>query len=411
MEATAPLCFSLAQARGREKREAMGGGTEGAKQDRPGVLLCLSYYLPNVSGLSISAAELARVLADRGHPVTVATSRPKGAPGIETLDGIVVRRARVLARIGKAPLMPLYALTLMRGMRGAGLVGIHLPNADAALAAVLARLTGRRVILSYACSLSTAGPGARLARALAALPHLVAGVLAHRIQVVSADYAAQSTFCRLFRRKLVFAPPPVPALFLADVPPAPAPAPPRPPGPLRIAFVGRLARQKSLSLLLQAFDGLEQQLGRPVLLDLIGPAEGIVGERDWKPVLAQAGASGGRIRHLGVLSLSQLRALYPQLDLVVLPSTDRQESFGLVQVEAMAQGVPVVAMDRPGMAEPIRRTGMGRLVRPATAPALRAALASVLTDGPPARATLAELRALFGPQVTCAPYLGLLDRG
>lgn len=402
MEPGAALCFSLAQAGGREKREAMGRA--GAK-DRQGVLLALSYYLPNVSGLTISAAELARVLGAAGHPVTVATSRPQGAAAEETVDGVRVLRAWVAARIGKAPLMPFYAATVVRGMRGARLVGIHLPNADAALVAILARLMGRKVILSYACSMSTATVGGRLMRALAALPHLVAGCLAHRIQVVSADYAAQSTFCRLFRRKLAFAPPPIPALFLAD---RPAPPPRAPDQPLRIAYVGRLARQKSLDLLLSAFDGLQEALGQPVRLDLIGPAEGIVGEEDWKAVLARAGQSGGRIRHLGSQTPVELAALYPQIDLHVLASTDRLESFGLVQVEAMAAGVPCVATDRPGMAEPIRQTGMGRLFAPATPEALRAVMVQVLRDGPPRRVAPAELRALFGPQVTCAPYLDLL---
>lgn len=402
MEPRAPLCFSLPQAGGREKREAMGSGKA---KDRQGVLLALSYYLPNVSGLTISAAELARALGVAGHPVTVATSRPKGALRDEMVDDVRVLRAGVLARIGKAPLMPFYAATVMRGMRGAGLVGIHLPNADAALVAILARLMGRKVILSYACAMSTATPGARLMRAVAALPHLVAGALAHRIQVVSADYAAQSTFCRLFRRKLAFAPPPIPALFLAD---RPAPPPRNPGQPLRIAYVGRLARQKNLDLLLTAFDGLQEALGRPVVLDLIGPAEDIIGEDDWKAVLARAGHSGGRIRHLGPRTPAELAALYPQIDLHVLPSTDRLESFGLVQVEAMAAGVPCVATDRPGMAEPIRQTGMGCLFSPATPEALRDAMLRILRDGPPRRVSPAELRALFGPQTTCAPYLDLV---
>jgi glycosyltransferase involved in cell wall biosynthesis len=401
MEPAAPLCFSLRQARGREKREAMGR----KRQDRPGVLLALSYYLPNVSGLTISAAELARVLAAAGHPVTVATSRPRGAQTEEMVGGVRVLRARVWARIGKAPLMPGYAAAVIRGLRGAGLVGIHLPNADAALVAVIARLMGRRVMLSYACSMSTATPGGRAIRALAALSHLVAGLLADRIQVVSQDYAAQSTFCRLFRRKLVFAPPPIPALFLADRPPPP---PRDPSAPLRVAYVGRLARQKSLDLLLTAFDGLQEALDRPVVLDLIGPAEGIVGEADWKAVLARTGQSGGRIRHLGTRTPEELAALYPQIDLLVLASTDRLESFGLVQVEAMAAGVPCVATDRPGMAEPIRQTGMGLLFAPATPEALRAAMAKVLTEGPPRRASPADLRRLFGPQVSCAPYLAML---
>jgi len=93
----------------------------------------------------------------------------------------------------------------------------------------------------------------------------------------------------------------------------------------------------------------------------------------------------------------------------VLPSTDRQESFGLVQVEAMLQGVPVVASDLAGMREPVRQTGMGLLSKPGDADDLRACMAKVLTEGPPERADLARLRALFGVETACAPYFELAD--
>ena len=106
-------------------------------------------------------------------------------------------------------------------------------------------------------------------------------------------------------------------------------------GPLRVAFVGRIARQKGLPLLLQAFSGLSVRVGRAVVLDLIGPTDGIVGESDWRNILRAAEAASGEVRYLGVMTLPELRAQYAGMDLLVLPSTDRQESFGLVQVEAI----------------------------------------------------------------------------
>jgi len=46
---------------------------------------------------------------------------------------------------------------------------------------------------------------------------------------------------------------------------------------------------------------------------------------------------------------------------LVLPSDDRLESFGLVQVEAMINGCPVVVSDLPGVRQPVLMTGGGRL--------------------------------------------------
>lgn len=275
------------------------------------------------------------------------------------------------------------------------------------MAALIARLRGRRVMISYVTSISTADRASRIVRAIAGVSHLVAGVLADRIQVVSKDYADNSTFCRLFRRKLRYAVIPTP--FPPEDQLFQALKRPKGDGPLHIGYVGRLARQKSLGVLLDAFEGLSDAIGRVVVLNLCGPAADIIGETDWQKTLQAANASDGRIRYHGVLHGTDLQAFYGGLDLMVLPSTDRQESFGLVQVEAMLQGVPVVASDLAGMREPVRQTGMGLLSRPGDADDLRACMAKVLTEGPPERADLARLRALFGVDTACAPYFELAD--
>lgn len=372
-----------------------------------GLLVCLSYYHPNVSGLTISAAEQAEAFVRRGHPAAVISARPKGTKSREVINGVRVFRSWMAGRIGKAPLLPLYPLTMWRALDGMAMIGIHMPCPEAGMAALIARLRGRRVMISYVTSISTADRATRIVRAIAGVSHLVAGVLADRIQVVSKDYADNSTFCRLFRRKLRYAVIPTP--FPPEDQLFQALKRPKGDGPLHIGYVGRLARQKSLGVLLDAFEGLSDAVGREVVLHLCGPAADIIGETDWQKTLQAANASDGRIRYHGVLHGTDLQAFYGGLDLMVLPSTDRQESFGLVQVEAMLQGVPVVASDLAGMREPVRQTGMGLLSKPGDADDLRVCMAKVLTEGPPERADLARLRALFGVDTACAPYFELAD--
>lgn len=374
---------------------------------RPGLLVCLSYYHPNVSGLTISAAEQAEAFVRRGHPAAVVTSRPKGTVAREVINGVKVFRSWTVGRAGKAPLMPLYPATIWRALDGMAMIGIHMPCPEAGIAAIVARLRGRRVLISYVTSISTADRPSRIVRAVAAVSHLIAGVLADRIQVVSKDYADNSTFCSLFRKKLRYAVIPTP--FPQSQPPAKPVNPGHDGAPVHVGYVGRLARQKSLGILLDAFEGLSQKVGASVVLDLCGPAEDIVGETAWKATLEAAKASNGRIRYHGVLRGTELEAFYRGLDVLVLPSTDRQESFGLVQVEAMIQGVPVVASDLAGMREPVRQTGMGLLSRPGDADHLRDCIASILRNGPPNRCDLGTLRELFGTDTSCAPYFDFAD--
>jgi glycosyltransferase involved in cell wall biosynthesis len=56
-----------------------------------------------------------------------------------------------------------------------------------------------------------------------------------------------------------------------------------------------------------------------------------------------------------------MRGFYKALDVFVLPS--RSDCLAFVQVEAMLSGIPVVATDIPGARVPVKKTGMGELVR------------------------------------------------
>ena len=235
-------------------------------------------------------------------------------------------------------------------------------------------------------------------------------VFADRIQVVSPDYAGASTFCRLFRRKLDPAPLPIHLhLQPEERYAARQPRTATPHDPFRIGYVGRIARQKRLEVLLGALSRIVERVGpRNVVVDLIGPASDVIGESYWQSILDAAMASGGKIRYCGVKSGEELARHYAQLDVLVLPSTDRLESFGLVQIEAMLRRVPVVASDLPGMRVPVERTGMGRLFAAGDAEALAEAVAEVLTRGPSHDPGPEEIERLFGNDTACEPYVRLL---
>ena len=80
----------------------------------------------------------------------------------------------------------------------------------------------------------------------------------------------------------------------------------------------------------------------------------------------------------GSLAPEHLADLYSVAQVLVLPSTNSTESFGMVQVEAMLCGVPVVASDLPGVRQPVRMTGMGEIAPVKDAAGLAQRLLSVL---------------------------------
>ena len=86
----------------------------------------------------------------------------------------------------------------------------------------------------------------------------------------------------------------------------------------------------------------------------------------------------GRVDLIGEVDADRLAALYDRADLLVLPSF--HEGFGMVVVEAVARGVPVVASDAGAIPEALP-PGAGILVPPGDPKAWAAALAALLDDG------------------------------
>ena len=71
------------------------------------ILTTLTYYRPHYSGLTIYAERLARALVERGHQVTVLTSRyDRSLPAQEVRDGVQIIRPHVLMNVSKGVLMP-----------------------------------------------------------------------------------------------------------------------------------------------------------------------------------------------------------------------------------------------------------------------------------------------------------------
>jgi glycosyltransferase involved in cell wall biosynthesis len=94
------------------------------------------------------------------------------------------------------------------------------------------------------------------------------------------------------------------------------------------------------------------------------------------------------IQIMGYVSDEALPGLYRDADVFVLPSRSG-EGFGLVALEAMASGLPVIATSSGGIVDIVTDGVNGRLVPPNDVTALAAALTQLVDDAP-FRATLAQ---------------------
>jgi glycosyltransferase involved in cell wall biosynthesis len=327
------------------------------------VVVALTYYAPYVSGVTEAARVTAEGLAARGERVLVVAGRhDPSTPRRERINGVDVLRTPVVARIGKGIVSPGFVPTVVTHARRARLLHMHLPMLEAGIIAASVRSTP--IVATYQCDV-TLPKGALNSIQVWALDrsHALALRRADAVVVTSEDYARSS---RLW-----------PAMA-GRVHALPAPAIDRSGGTpsfrsgtgLHVGFLGRIVEEKGLEFLVDGFRALKDPEAR---LLIGGDYTKVAGGSVVEKVRARIG-DDPRITMLGFLDERDLPDFYASLDVFALPSINSLEAFGLVQVEAMMQGVPALASDCPGVRMPVMDTGFGRVVPPRDSAAITRAL-------------------------------------
>ena len=377
------------------------------------ILTALTYYRPHFSGLTVYAERLARALVARGHQVTVLTSRyDRTLPPREQRDGVQILRLGVLARVSKGVLLPSMPFWVWKYARQADLVHLHLPQLDAAPAALIARLLGKPVVLTYHCDLRLpAGLIHTVANLVSNLANHLSARLANSIVANSLDYAEYSTFLKPYLGKLHAIPPPV------ELPPVSAQEMAAfrqkanlQPGQRLIGMAARLATEKGVEYLVQAMPHILRRHPTARVL-YMGQYQHVLGEEAYARRLApMIQALGDHWTFLGNLSPVELSAFFRTCEVTVLPSLNSTESWGIVQVESMSCGTPVVVSDLPGVRMPVKMTGMGRIVPPGDGAALAQAIAELLDNPQAYQEDAAAIARQFSPEQTAEQYEAIFHK-
>lgn len=139
-----------------------------------------------------------------------------------------------------------------------------------------------------------------------------------------------------------------------------------------IFFVGRLRYYKGLQYLIRAMDQVPARL-------LIAGTGSM--QAEWEGGLVQELGLGEKVVFLGDVPDDMLPALYHAADVFVLPASHRSEAYGLVQIEAMASGTPVICTELGTGTSWVNRDGETGLVVPPRDPdALASAIVRMLND-------------------------------
>lgn len=376
------------------------------------ILEVLTYYRPWVSGLTIYVERLSRALAEAGHDVTVLTSQyDRQLATYDVLNGVKIVRVPVAFRVSKGVIMPGFGPMAWKLARRADVIHLHLPQFDAPGVALRGQLMGKPVVLTYHCDLQLPkGLLNRMVDRFVLLQNQMAGQLADAIVTYTRDYGMHSPFLSQFvKEKLQIIPPPVSLSPCSndaveqfrekhDMRERPV-----------IGISARLAAEKGVEVLLKALPIILDKYADALVLHA-GPYEGIIGEEAYATRLAPLFRKYEQhYKLLGTLHGAELTAFYKSLDVLCICSLNSTESFGLVQIEAMRNGVPVAACDLPGVRQPVTMTGMGEVTAVGDYEALAQAITNILDDRARYTADAALIARSFAPAETARAYVDLFE--
>jgi glycosyltransferase involved in cell wall biosynthesis len=283
-------------------------------------------YFPVAGGIENHIKLLAEAQVARGHQVSVLVTSRDRRTHIETINGVRVIFAARLATISSAPISP--AIFALLRQEQPDIAHLHFPYPWGEIASYFVS-RARGMVLTYHSDII------RQKYLRVVYAPLMRRVLTRvdAIIATSPNYIASSPVLSRWKEKCAIIPLAIdPTPFeittpFASLAPRPSPL---------LLFVGHLRYYKGLNYLIAALRDLPT-----ARLLIIG--EGPM-ENAWRSLADELGV-GARVTFAGHVASADLPSHYAACDVFVLPSSERSEAFGLVQLEAMAAGKPVVCTE------------------------------------------------------------------
>ena len=315
------------------------------------ILINCTYFLPNISGLTIYVARLRRRSLANNFDVRVITSKHN----LSTNHKHVTRIGGI--PLGKFFFMPFFSIVSLKHVFHCDVLNCHLPSTESIWLVLWAKLFNKKIVTTYHCFFETRS---FLVNTVARwIDSLVLG-FSDKIIVNSFDYAKRIRIYKRYKNKMVQIYPPIELgqvekseynkiKKLID----------RQPGENIIGFLGRLSSEKKVEVLLNSIPKLNNRI-RKYKIILAGNIDAIGESKYRKKIMDQI--KNKRIIHVG--QVERQINFFKNIDCLVLTSTSKLESFGMVSAEAMIAGVPVITTNIGGIRIPVRATRLGQTFKP-----------------------------------------------
>lgn len=338
---------------------------ESARPKRVDVFL--TYYIDHVSGLSNMARDIAQFLAEKNwevHVHCVGTSTQTSQ-----IKGVNVHSYKRSFRLGRGSfsIRKYWEIAKMARFK-TGLCHVHMPYPESFwLSLWLPR--ERKIVATYHCEVPFSRSRINVVARALDFSHWLLLRRCRAVSTTSDDYAAHARLSRILKDRGNRAIP------VVAHPRSGFRAPSEKSGKVVLGFLGRLTSEKGIGTLLDAMKKLPDHF----VLKLAGPEMPYSEKRGYNESDLRNLEEDGRIDVLGFIDDEEIESFLNSIDIFVFPSENSFEAMGIVQIEAISAGVPVVASDLPGVRMVVQKTGFGEVFPVGDANALAMKIQSVAT--------------------------------
>lgn len=306
------------------------------------VLFFSTYSLPYISGMTKYADHVIKYLEKKGVHVTHLFFYPR----LYTTE----KRISIpyFAQLYKGFLSFQAPKLFWEKVKKNDIVFINYPNIEALPLVICAILQKKKIITIFHCSVILPSRFLNLLIGPFLFVSLIIHLCASTTVIAQEDYILSQWWRIFFKRRFIFVDPPI---IL-----------PKDDFPIKkiknsVGFIGRISSEKGIEYLIDALHILDT-----MTLYFIGPTQ-VEGEQSYRKTILNL-LKEKKVRHHFISNPSdkELSDHVSQLEIIVVPSVNQTEAYGMVQPESMCRGVAVIATDLPGVRVPIKKTRMGLLV-------------------------------------------------
>jgi len=317
------------------------------------ILIVTDFYKPHISGITTYIDQLIKSLILNKNFVTILTIHhlPELSK-YEKYENYEIIRCKPFCKISRGFLSIELIFQFFKKYKKYDLINIHFPLVEIF---ALIFFIKKNTIFNYHC-----------------LPHfnflykfmslyfsfygIIATSLSKKIIVLSKDYFKETLLFKIYKKKIIEIPPYINPIQInncidskenKDI--------------FKIGFLGRICPEKGLEHLIKSSDLLESKKVNH-LIKIAGDFSDSRFQKYANKLIKMA-KNNQKIKFLGTIDEKDKENFYRNIDVLVLPSVNSFEAFGIVQLEAMSFGTPVISSDLKGVRTIVNNTGNGFLFK------------------------------------------------